>query len=83
MTLRELREQLKAAYALATVDYTESSKNRNMRQFWVKVNYTLSKTNWNSRVDPNLHRFNQLGLIYYHAKKHGMQSAMLLRLKSI
>lgn len=89
MTLNDLREQLKAAYPAARQSYASNlSANHNMRQFWKDVQFYLKWYSTRQIIDrhayPEPHssivRFYQAGEIYYHAKQHGIESAVLLKL---
>lgn len=92
MTLDDLREKTKAAYLEAAkvgngLNQKPRFRDMNMRQAW-NENYMvvapfLIDPDSSRVVDPRLLKFHYAGEIYYHAKKHGLTSAMLLRLKRI
>jgi hypothetical protein len=94
MTIAALRSLTAQAY-LAATDITIPNrkgnwcpfKHRNMRQSWILTSNDLipwiSAGEWPLEYDvalPLLYEFEKRGRIYYHAKKHGLASAMLMRL---
>lgn len=84
MKLKDLREQMKASYAdaRASLAYT-GSDTHNMRQFWKKTCHIV-EMNKNLPGDGLLHhnliKFHRAGLIYYYAKEHSVEAAMLYKL---
>lgn len=83
MTLNDLREKLKAAYPAARQTFASMTSDKaNMRQFWVEA---MAAMKFNEAVPggflhEDLVKFIEAGRIYYHAKDHGLQSAMMLKL---
>ena len=84
MTLNDLREKVKAAYPAARQSFISmTSDHANMRQFWLEVAKEIA---FAAELPPEirpvkpLYDFYMAGFIYYHAKKHGLQSAMMLKL---
>ena len=84
MTLRHLREELKATYELVKHSYSSTqTDNANMREFWIDVAAFLNTRavqDGIAIVHESIINFHRAGELYYHAKKHGLQSAMLLKL---
>ena len=96
MTLGDLRERCKATYAIAAkVPNGLNSKPRfrrgmNMREAWVQICKTVE---WHNEgivtgaalkpIQQELLDFYHAGQIYYYAKKHGVDAAMLYRLAQV
>ena len=89
MTLKALRERTKkACHAARQVHGGVTMKPRfggmNMRQAWVEnakvIGPLLATENLTWTPDGRLVDFHREGEIYYHAKEHGLQSAMMLKL---
>lgn len=86
MTLNDLREQMKASLPAARLVYKHNFEHDiNMREFWVKVrNHIKLHENFPSmpKPAPAVYKFYEAGRIYYHAKKYGLRSAMMLKLST-
>jgi hypothetical protein len=86
ITINDLREQMKAALPAARAAYKhKSTKTYNMREFWMEVGDLIKfheKLPPAAQPVPAIYKFYEAGRIYYHAKKHGLQSAMMLKLTS-
>lgn len=84
MTLDDLREKMKAAYPGACDKFAFINSDRaNMRQSWVQVCEVIKLHEalpGKGFVHPDVIRFHQAGIVYYHAKKHGLKSAAMLKL---
>lgn len=92
MTLKDLRERTKeACHAARQVNETPWRKRfhgLNMRQAWedtAKTVRPLLKAGLPELevLNSDLVNFYREGEIYYHAKEHGMKSAMMLKLQRI
>lgn len=85
ITLDDLREKMKAAYPDARRWLFTDSDRASMRQFWDHVDSIIEIHNEQPSggiIRPDIVRFHRAGLIYYHAKKHGVKSAMLWKLSN-
>jgi hypothetical protein len=92
VTLKDLRERTKRACHEARQVYISPGKRRfeglNMRQAWEETASTLEAfivagADATKVIPSPLLQFYREGEIYYHAKKHGMASAMMLKLQRI
>lgn len=89
MTLDDLREQLKREFQLY-LDYRASMMTGavhtrprpalNMRQCYEFNKKWLEAGQPTPKYRAVLERFIRAGDVYYHAKKHGLESAMLFKL---
>jgi hypothetical protein len=75
---------MKAALPAARAAYKhKSSQTANMREFWVEVGKIIElheKFPPAAKPVADVYKFYEVGRIYYHAKKHGMRSALMLKL---
>jgi hypothetical protein len=93
-SLVALREKLKVAREnLLMSDLNNSWHDRNMREMWQDSKEVLAHIDEGiahgihprSRDIPTydaMRKFKRAADVYYHAKQHGLQSAMLMRLSS-
>jgi hypothetical protein len=89
MTLEDLRNQTKAAWLAVIDDHKINSyhrppfKDMNMRQSWAD-NYgfvAIMEQNWpGEKISPLRVKFRDIGRLYYYAKDHGIEAAMLWKL---
>lgn len=88
MTLNDLREQLKEAFEeyityrgqMATGVVARGRPALNMRQCYEYNKKWLEASQPTPKYRAVLEKFIRAGDVYYHAKKHGLQSAMLFKL---
>lgn len=82
--LSALREQVKAHYPGARISFAYiGSDEHNMRQFWKKSCYVVDmqkNLSGGGFLHDDLIKFHRAGLIYYFARKHGVEAAMLYKL---
>ena len=93
MTLEDLREKTKEACLRARqadiIGFRGSRfRGLNMRQAWEEnskvIKYLLADgADLNDHLDSALVQFHYAGEIYYHAKEHGLKSAMMLKLQRL
>jgi hypothetical protein len=85
MKLSDLRERMKAAYPAARSSYASMTSDRaNMRELWVEIGRVVDLNDQlpgDGGLHPSILRFHRAGQLYYHAKKHGVRSAMMMRLQ--
>ncbi len=87
-TLNDLREDLKRVFAeystyRASMNPPNGSRNKSMREHYNFCKKVIVKSpNITARYRDIATRLVRAGDIYYHAKKHGLQSAMLLKLSN-
>lgn len=84
MKIKDLREQMKALYPKARESFAYTgSDEHNMRQFWKKTCYVVDMQKsfpGGGFLHPDFIKFHRAGLIYYFARKHGVEAAMLYKL---
>lgn len=88
VTLNYLREQTKETYKITreqdTLSWPHRFRGLNMRQAWEKNRELIEPFLESSdlmKFPAHMINFHRAGEIYYHAKEHGLKSAMFLKLQ--